>query len=294
MDKIKDIILVTGATGNQGGAVARHLLKSDYKVRAMTRKPQGDKVGMLKSLGAEVVQGDYDHPESLERALEGVWGAFAVQNTWEAGVEREEDQGKRFAELARKKGVYHFVYTSVGSAHRGTGIPHFENKWRIEQTVRLLGFPSYTILRPVFFMENFISPWFLPALMEGKLSIGIKPNTVLQLIAVDDIGRFGLLAFEHHEKMNSIELDIAGDQHAMPETADILGRAMGRKIEFVEVPKEEVRKRSEDYAIMLEWFDRAGYSVNIPVLARQYGFRLTTLDEWASKVDWGTVLKKAA
>ena len=83
---------------------------------------------------------------------------FAVQNTWEAGVEKEEEQGKRLAKIARDKGVQHFVYSSVGSAHKKTGIPHFENKIRVEQTVKQLGFPSHVILRPVFFMENLPSP----------------------------------------------------------------------------------------------------------------------------------------
>jgi len=286
MNKNKDIILVTGATGNQGGAVARHLLKSGYKVKAMTRKPQGDKAGILRSLGAEVIQGDFDDPKSLERVLDGVRGVFSVQNTWEAGVEREEEQGKRFAEIAKKKGVTHFVYTSVSSAHLSTGIPHFENKWRIEQTVRDLKFPSYTIIRAVFFMENFISPGLLPGLVEGKLKMGIKPETMLQMIAVDDIGKYGFMAFDQQEKMNGIELDIAGEGHTMPETAEILGRAMGMKIEFVETPKEEVRKWSEDYATMLEWFDRVGYTVDIPALAKKYGVKPASLAEWAKLVDW--------
>jgi uncharacterized protein YbjT (DUF2867 family) len=292
MDKKNNIILVTGATGNQGGAVARHLLKNGYKIRVMTRKPQDDKAGVFKALGAEVVKGDLDDAKSLELALEGAWGAYAVQNTWEAGVEREEEQGKRFAEVARKKGIEHFVYSSVGGANRNTGIPHFENKWRIEQAVRGLKFPSYTILRPVFFMDNFTSPWFLPGLLEGKLAVGLKPETKLQMIAVDDIGKFGLIAFEQHEKMNGVELDIAGDEHTMPETAKILGRAMGKRIDFVKVPIEEVRKWSADYALMLEWFDRVGYNADIPALAKKYGIGLAKLDEWAIRVDWQA--KKAA
>lgn len=292
MDKSKDKILVTGATGRQGGAVARYLLKSGYKVVAMTRKPQDEKAGILRSLGAEVIQGDYDAPKSCDPALEGIWGVFAVQNTWEAGVEREEEQGKRFAELARKKGVTHYVYASVGSAHRKTGIPHFDNKWRIEETVRGLKFPSYTILRPAFFMDNFTSPSILPGLLEGKLLMGLKPETKLQMIASDDIGRFGFLAFDQHEKMNGVELDIAGDEHTMPETAEILGRAMGRSIRFVEVPKEDVRKMSEDYAIMLEWFDRVGYNVDIAALAQKYGIKPAKLSEWAAHVNW--LARKAA
>lgn len=286
MDKRKDIILVTGATGKQGGAVARHLLNSGYTVKAMTRKPDSEKAGILKSLGADVVFGDYDDPKSLEPVLEGVWGVFAVQNTWEAGVEREEEQGKRFAELAGKKGIYHYVYSSVGSAHRKTGIPHFENKWRIEETVRSLTFPSFAILRPVFFMENFLAPAVLPGLLQGKLRMGVKPDTVLQMIAVDDIGKFGLMLFERHEKMNGAEIDIAGDQHTIRETALTLGHAMEKEIEFVEVPKEDIRKVSEDSAIMLEWFERTGYDVNIDALEATYGIRLAKLEEWARRMDW--------
>lgn len=291
MDKNKDIILITGATGNQGGAVARHLLSKGYKVRAMTRKPESEKARTLAALGAEVIKGDLDDPASLEPVLEGVWGAFAVQNTWEAGVAREEEQGKRFAEIARKKGVHHFVYSSVGSAHRNTGIPHFDNKWRVEQTVRALGFPSYTIVRPVFFMENFVSPGFKPGLAKGKLMIGIKPTTRVQMIAVDDIGKFGLMAFEQYDKLNRVEFDIAGDELTMPEAAGVLGSATGRKIEFVEVPKEEVRKASDDYAIMLEWFDRVGYNVDIPGLEKRFGIRLTKFKEWADLTN--QVLKAA-
>jgi len=286
MDKGRNIILVTGATGQQGGAVARQLLSRGYRVRALTRKPQGEAAMALSKLGAEMMQGDLDDPQSLDRALTGVWGVFAVQNTWEAGVEHEEEQGKHVAEIAKKKNVQIFVYTSVGSAHRNTGIPHFDNKWRIEEKVRELGFPSYTILRPVFFMENFISPSFKPGLKEGKLMIGIKPNTVLQMIAVEDIGKFGARAFEEHREMNRREIDLAGDQHTMPAVAEILSKAMGKKIQYVQVPIEEVRKFSNDLAIMLEWFDRVGYNVDIPRLAKDYGIRLTTLPEWAKKANW--------
>src|SRR4030042_4189108 len=131
-------ILVTGATGQQGGAVARELLALGYNVRAMTRKPNSEKAKALVKLGAEIIQGDLDDSASLQRATKGVWGVFAVQNTWEAGVEKEEQQGKRFAEVSRKAGVRHFVYSSVGSAHRHTGIPHFDNKWRGAEKGRTL------------------------------------------------------------------------------------------------------------------------------------------------------------
>ncbi len=196
MANTKNLILITGATGQQGGGIARELLAKGYPVRALTRRPDHANARALAALGAEIATGDLDDAASLERALKGAWGVFAVQNTWEAGVEREEAQGKLMAELARKAGVHHLVYSSVGSAQRGTGVPHFENKWRVEQTIRALGFPSHTILRPVFFMENFASPWFLPSLQQGVLNVALKAETPLQMIAVKDIGRYGLLAFE--------------------------------------------------------------------------------------------------
>ena len=286
MNKDRDIILVTGATGNQGGAIARQLLSKGYQVRAMTRNPESDKAKSLTRLGAQVVQGDFDDPQSLERALDGVWGAYAVQNPWEAGVEKEEEQGKLFAEMVRAKGVGHFVYSSVGSADRNTGIPHFDNKWRIEQKIRELAFPSYTILRPAFFMDNFLSPWFKPALMEGKLSLALQPDTVLQMIAVEDIGRFGALAFENHDRMNGVALDIAGDQRTMPQVAEIISHAMDKRIVFDQRPIEEARNWNEDFATMLEWFDRVGYSADIQGLERKYGFSLIKLPEWAAKAAW--------
>jgi uncharacterized protein YbjT (DUF2867 family) len=282
----KDLILVTGATGQQGGAVARELLSHGHKVRAMTRKPNGASAQALAALGAEVVQGDLDDAASLERAVKGVWGLFAVQNTWEAGVAGEEAQGKRIAEIAKKGAVQHYVYTSVGSADRKTGIPHFDNKWRVEEAVRGLRFPSHTILRPVFFMDNFLSPWFKPGIDQGKLMIGIQPSTVLQMIAVGDIGTYGRLAFEKHAELNGRAIDIAGAAHTMPETARILSKAAGRTITFERVPIEEVRKFSEDFAIMLEWFDRVGYSVDIPANARAFGVPPTSLEEWAGRQTW--------
>src|SRR5437867_4816312 len=186
MSNSKKTVLVTGATGNQGGAVAHELLAGGgYRVRAMTRKPEGEKARALKDRGAEVVPGDLNDAASLRKAMDGAWGVFAVQNTWEAGVEGEEEQGHRQARLARDAGVEHYVYTSVASADRKTGIPHFENKSRIEDTVRSLGFPSHVIIRPVFFMENLLSPWFKPAIDQGQLAMAVKPETRLQMIAVE-------------------------------------------------------------------------------------------------------------
>jgi uncharacterized protein YbjT (DUF2867 family) len=281
-----NLILITGATGQQGGSTARALLKAGHRVRAMTRKPDSPAARALAALGAEVVQGDLDDAGSLRKVMAGAWGLFAVQNTWEAGVEQEEVQGKRIAEVAKAAGIRHYVYASVGSAHRKTGIPHFDNKARVEDTVRALGFPSWVILRPVFFMENFLGPWFKPAIAGGQLAVGMKPTTALQMIAVRDIGEYGKLAFTRHADLAGKGLDFAGDELTMPQAAAILSRVAKRSITHFQVPIEDVRKASEDFALMLEWFDRVGYDADIPGNAKAFGVAPTTFADWAATQSW--------
>ena len=283
MIKGRDIILVTGATGNQGNAVARHLLFQGHKVRAMTRKPDGAAAQALAALGAEVVFGDLDNAASVDKALAGATGAFAVQNTWEAGVEKEEVQGMAFAEQARAAGIKHFVYTSVGSAQRATGIPHFDNQYRVELKVRELGFPTWTILRAAFFMDNLGGAWMKGALLEGKVMMAIKPSTKLQTVACSDIGRFGALAFEQPELMAGRTIDLSGDELTWPQMCAVLSRLSGKTIEFVQLPIEAVRAQSADYAIMCEWFDAVGYDAQIGALATDYRVRMTSFEEWALK-----------
>jgi uncharacterized protein YbjT (DUF2867 family) len=273
-------ILITGVTGHQGGAVAQALLGSGFRLRGLTRKPESERAAALARQGIDLVRGDLDDEASVRQALAGTWGVFGVQNTWEAGVEREEVQGKRLATLAREAGVEHYVYTSVGSAHKQTGIPHFENKWRIEDTLRDLRFPSHVILRPVAFMENLLAPY---SLQGDTLAWALGPATQLQMVAVDDIGWFGARAFTDAQGLNRREIDLASDARTMPAVAAILTEALGRPITFVQTPIEQVRQYSEDTALMLEWFERVGYSADIPGLEREFGRTLTKLPDWARR-----------
>ena len=259
--------------------MARELAGKGFALRAMTRKPDGDPARGLAKLGAEIVRGDLNDPESVKHALNGAWGVFAVQNTWEAGVVEEEEQGKRLATLSRAAGIQHFVFSSVGSAHRKTGVPHFDNKFRIEEVVRLLKFPSHVILRPVFFMENLVTP---PTFGGDHLYAALSPATVLQMIAVEDIGRHGARAFVDSAKLSGREIDIAGDEVTMPAAAEALSHGLGRKITFVPISLADVRKTSEDLAMMLEWFERVGYNVDIAAVERESGIKPTRIAEWAA------------
>ena len=272
------VILITGATGHQGGALARALAGKGFELRALTRKPSSPAARGLADLGATVVQGDLTDPGSLQEALRSVWGVFSVQTPFELGVAGEEEQGKRLAQLAREAGVTHFVYSSVASADRHTGIPHFESKARIEETVRTLGFPSFVILRPAFFMENLLSPWFLQG---NKLLTPLRPDTALQMIAVRDVGQYAALAFTEAGRLNRRELDLAGDEATLPAAALALSEGLERPVEAVPIPLSEVRQRSEDVALMYEWFERVGFHVDIAALERELGIRSTRLVAWA-------------
>ncbi|MGE5377034.1 MAG: NmrA/HSCARG family protein, partial [Bacteroidota bacterium] len=189
------IIAVTGATGQQGGAVARKLLADGWKVRALTRDVNKPAARALAQAGAELVAGDMDSRADLEAAFQGAYGVFSVQNFWlpNVGYEGEIRQGRNVADAAKAAGVQHLVYSSVGSAHRGMGQKHFESKWIIEQYIHTLGVP-YTILRPVAFMDN--DNWARPYILSGTYTgMNLRPEKGVQKIAVEDIGVFAALAF---------------------------------------------------------------------------------------------------
>ena len=275
-------ILVTGATGQQGGAVARALLAKGQKVRVMTRHLE--KAASLAQAGAEIVQGDLTNQVNLQMALRGVHGVFAMSTPFEAGMEAEVRQGIMLADAAKQAGIAHYVYTSVGSAHRKTGIPHFDSKWTVEQHIRQIGLPA-TILRPVWFMENFTT--FAKPSAEGVLMLPMKPARKLAMVALKDIGEFGAAAFLRPKDFLGQAIDLAGDELSMPETAALLTKAMGRPIRFQEFPMDQAEAAmGHDLATMFRWFNEVGYAIDIPALKQQFGIPLATFAEWMKTMDW--------
>src|SRR5258708_11079054 len=227
-------ILVTGATGQQGGAVLRHLRTQGFAVRALTRDVQSPAAHTLAATGVAVIQGDFDDRASLERALAGMYGAYAVQTPFQSGgVEGELRQGIAFADAAKAAGIQHLVYSSVGSADRQTGIPHFESKYQIEEHIRALGL-AHTILRPVFLMENFLAN--RDTIVSGTLAEPLTPATPLQLVAVDDIGAFATLAFADPEQWVGRAIELAGDGLTMLQAAQRFGPVVRRPAPHVQAP----------------------------------------------------------
>lgn len=273
-------ILVTGATGQQGGAVVRALAASQagFRIRALVRDPERPRATDLAKRGIEAAVGNLNDEASIRAALEGVHGVFSVQTPLKNGVEGEERQGKLLATLAKEAGVRHFVYSSVDGAERGSGIPHFESKGRIEEHIRAIGLP-YTILRPVYFMDNLSFPAFFRGIFLGMMRSIMGSDAPMQMIAVRDIGTFARLAFERPEDFLGRELAIASDELSIAQQREAFRRATGRRLFVMPVPGALVRLASREMAHMLTWFRDEGYRADIQELRKRYP-ELLTFEGW--------------
>jgi uncharacterized protein YbjT (DUF2867 family) len=257
----------------------------------LTRDSAKPAARALAKAGAEVVRGDLDDPASVRRALEGAWGVFSVQNFMETGYDGEIRQGKALADAAKAAGVQHFVYTSVVSADRKTGLPHFESKWQIEQYIVPSGL-SYTILRPAFFMQNWHS-YLREPILNGTLPLPLNPQTRLQQISTEDIGAFAAMAFEHPSKWSGRTIELAGDELNMLQVAEALTRAMHRNVKYVQVPWQQFRQSAgEEMTKMYRWFNDVGYHVDIAALRKEYP-NLCTLEKVLAQQDWATAVTAA-
>jgi uncharacterized protein YbjT (DUF2867 family) len=290
------LILVTGATGQQGGAVARHLLKKPgFTVRALTRDSAKSAARALAQAGAQLFQGDLDDPASIRRALEGTWGVFSVQNFMESGFDGEIRQGKAVADAAKAAGVQHFVYTSVVSADQETGLPHFESKGQIEQHIARSGL-SYTILRPAFFMQNWFN-YMREPILNGTLPLPLSQQTRLQQISVEDIGEIAAMAFQNPANWSGRTIELAGEELTMQRVVETLSRVLNRNVKYVQVPWEQFRQSAgEEMTKMYRWFNDVGYHVDIAALRKECP-NLSTLEQVLRHQDWASAaiaVKKAA
>lgn len=284
MDKNDKIILVTGATGKQGGAVARHLLADGWKVRALTRSPDKTEAKILREMGAEIVQGDLDNPESLDSAVAGVYGIFSVQQYLGKGVDVEVKEGMAMADAAKKAGVSHFIYSSVGGAERKTGIPFFESKFQIENYVKKLNL-KWSILRPTYYMENLLAPEMIDNIYNGVLLFPLEAEMSMQLVAVDDIGAMVTHMFNNPDMFMGKAIELAGDECTGTQIAEVLSKTIGKNVTFKELPVESLHEVSADYEMMFDWMNRRGYAADIEALRKMLP-GLKTFESWAESITW--------
>lgn len=259
-------ILVTGATGNQGGAVVRRLLADGTPVRALTRDPSQPDARRLAEQGVEVVAGDFRDQASVVCAMSGARGVFSVQNMLDGGPEQESADGMAVADAAEAAGVSLFVYSSVGGADRRTGIPHFESKWRIERHIAALELPV-TILRPVFFIDNLTTPGSWGSVMWGALH-GSRTRPV----GPDDRPRRHRR--DHGPRLRRsrrMDRPTGGDRRrrvTVGEAAAAYRRLKGRRPRYVPLPPSLIALGDRSAAAMFRWCRAEGYRADIPALRR--------------------------
>jgi uncharacterized protein YbjT (DUF2867 family) len=286
----KHTVLVTGASGKQGYSVAEALLKRGHKVRALTRNAGNAAVRSLADKGAEIITGNFENRDSVARAAKGADAAFLMGNFYEAGAEGEIRQGVTAAAAIAAAGVGHLIYSSVASANRSTGIPHFDSKFEIERHIAGLGVP-YTIAAPVAFMENAAAPWSVDGLRNGVHAFLAPAGTPMQLIATGDIGAFVARLVERRSGVFGRRYDIAADELTGTAQAEALSRFIGRPIAYHAVSPAMVRQQSEDQALMAEWFERVGYTADIPGLRKEFAdVQWQSYEDWARQVDWSRLL----
>ena len=237
-----DTILVVGATGMQGGGVARHLLeRGAIKIRCMTRRPDSEPAKLLQQRGADVVQADLDDPASIRRAVRGCQGVFGVTNFWEASF-REYDQGVNLIEAVAEAEVGHLVLSTLPSSRKisrgAIDLPHFETKARMEEHVQRRNVP-FTFVHVAFYYENFLN--YFPPLREpdGSYSFGFPLGDAnLGAVAAEDIGGVVAKIFESRAEFVNKTVEIIGHEMPAQEYAQIMSRVLKRKIIYSHVPRE--------------------------------------------------------
>src|SRR5450432_997651 len=262
-------VLVTGATGKQGGHLARELIARGHSVRALTRKPESPAAVSLAERGVTIVPGDFDDQGILERAARGVDAIFAMSTPFGGGEKKETREGINIVRAASNAGVSHLVYSSVAGADRATGIPHFDSKFEVEKEIRRSSIP-FTIVAPVFFMENFLADWMAAGIARGSIAMALPATRRLQQIAVADIAQFTALVIERRESFLGKRIDIASDELTVATVAADISAKTGRHIEYTALPVDAVRQQNEDVARMFEWFDRVGYDADVVGLRSLY------------------------
>jgi uncharacterized protein YbjT (DUF2867 family) len=305
----KKIIAVTGATGAQGGGLARAILQdpnSEFAVRALTRNPASDKARELARLGAEVVEANIDDPESLRKALEGAYGAFFVTFFWDHfSPEKEMQEARNMAQAAKEVGLQHVIWSTLEDTRNfyplddnrmptlqgQYKVPHFDGKGASDAAFAEAGVPT-TYLLTSFYWENLIYFGMGPKPgPDGTLTLtypmGDKPLTA---IAAEDIGKCAYGIFKKGKEYIGQRVGIAGDHRTIQEMAETLSKALGQEVRYQEVPPEAYRNfgfpGADDLGNMFQFYQE--YSDTFAgtrslATARELNPDLKSFDQWVAE-----------
>jgi len=272
-----ETVLVGGATGRQGGAVVDELLARGYRVRALTRKPAGERAQALAARGVEVVQGDYGDRASLDAALVGVSKVFFY-----SGFSRNElQEGMNVIAAARAAGVGHLIYSSGAASEPGKGLPG--PKTDIELAL-VAGDIPYTVLRPVAFMENYAGQQ--QRIAQNGISDSRAPDRELHFIAVRDIGRIVGAAFDDPTNWQGVAINIAGDRLTVAEHVAVFSKVMGQPVAYNQLPLDDfLATLPKPLRPLFRWYHEVGYIADVERLRRQFP-QMLTLEQYLRANGW--------
>ncbi|MEU6482179.1 NmrA family NAD(P)-binding protein [Streptomyces sp. NPDC047017] len=292
-------VLVTGATGRQGGATARALLSQGVPVRALVRDPRTPRARAIQELGARLVVGDLTDAATLAAAVDGVRAVYSVQMPafTDQGVDFDGEvrQAYNLMAAAKAAGVHQFVQSTTSGVGRHTRAPGWaEGRWAmmeaplgtkaaIQDRLREIGFPRWTLIKPSFFMEN-LDPamrFYFPCGLEGGLVTVVKPDTHLALVAAQDIGRAVAAALSDPDRFHRVELELAGDYLTMTQIARTLSQVLGVPLSAPDMTANEARAAGMPAMGAAHAFlDAVGQPAR-PRFARALGIDLTSFEQWA-------------
>ncbi|MEU4245203.1 NmrA family NAD(P)-binding protein [Actinoplanes sp. NPDC026619] len=274
---VSTTVLVTGATGRQGGAVARRLLAEGRPVRVLVRDETTASAAALAMAGAELVPGDFDDPASLSPALKDVAAVFAMPPTAISpsgpDTEREVRRGRALIDAAAAAGVEQVVFSTVASGSAA--------KVRIERHLfDTIALP--TVLRPVRFMTNYISAGVLgvDGISGGAHRHLFPPDKPMQVVALEDIADFTALALAAPERFAGRTLELAGDQPTPVEAAAAISEATGIPVRYEQITDDEAEALGPVIAqTKKRWQAGHRWHADIETL-RVIHPRLRTLTDW--------------
>ena len=274
------VVVVTGATGRQGGAVARHLLSDGWPVRAVTRRPDGPAARALAALGADVVRADMMNASELMHALRDAYGAYSVQNFMPGGTEAEIRQGTNVADAAKITGVQHIVYGSAGTGATDTGIGSWNSKVTVAAYIRALSLPL-TVLRPMAFMELMTDKDFVPPVSTWSLMPKLMGrDRPLGWICVDDLGAIAARAFAEPARFLGAELSLASDVQSIAQCRQIWSDVYGSPPRRLPMPVWMFRRFvGSDLLTMWRWLGTAQVDFD-PTPTRSLLPTALTVREW--------------
>jgi uncharacterized protein YbjT (DUF2867 family) len=284
-------VLLIGVTGGTGSNAVKGLLEQNVSsLRAVTRKIDLERPSLsrLHNSGVELVEADLDDLPSLNAAFEGVSAVYCHATAPDSAKPNPKEiaRAERVAQAAKQANVNHFVYNSAGGVDRNSGIPHIEQKYKVEQVLKQANLPT-TMLRACLFMEEFWKQYTRPPILKGTFPFAVQPDRPLHLITTKDMGRVAAHVMKHRSQYVGQAIELAGDVLTPQQMAEAFSRAQGSRVVYKAIPPWIFlllfRKSLFD---LIQWYRKQGYQADVPALREEFPGLLTSFDEFLKETNW--------